>query len=180
MPRVNTSLKVIRCVWASFATLVLAACETAPKFPPACPSLALLRDAADLTRYSPGGHDIRALTVDARITGAPATCSFDTSSKVKATLQVDFRVTRGPAASGRGIALPYFVAVTQGGRILDEQDYVVAGAFPASSSEVDLKGEQGPVLLPITKDRSAAAYQVYVGFRLSPDELAINRQRGPR
>jgi hypothetical protein len=165
---------------AAVGLSLLSACESAPKFPPACPSLSLLRDAADLTRYVPGGHDIRGLIVDGRITAVPATCAFDTPDKVRATLSVAFTISRGPLASDRGYALPYFVAVIDAGQIVDEADYTISGAFPPNIDTVRVSSRPINLAIPITKQKSAAAYQVYVGFRLSPEELAVNRQRGPR
>ena len=159
---------------------MLAGCDSLPKFPPACPSLALLRDAADITRFAPGGSDVRALVLDARIVAAPANCAYDSPTRVRATLRVAFAVERGPAATGRAIDLPYFVAVTDAGRIRDEADYRLIGAFPPNTDRTALTGQEVTLLFPVTKEKSAAAYQIYVGFRLTPEELAVNRGRGPR
>ncbi len=176
MPRLRSP----RAVLALLGAVLLAGCDTLPKFPPACPTLALLRDAADLSRYAPGGHDIRSLTVDARIVAAPASCSFDSPTQVRATLRANFEVTRGPAANGRAIDLPYFVAVMDAGRIREEADYRLLGLFPPNTDTAQLSGQEVVLLIPVTKDKSAAAYQVFIGFRLTADELALNRQRGPR
>lgn len=178
MPRLRVA--GVRVIAVLLGAGLLAGCDTQQQFPPACPSLALLRDAADLTRYAPGGHDIRGLILDAKIVAAPANCSFDSPTKVRATLNAAFDVTRGPAATGRAISIPYFVAVTRNGQILDESDYALVGAFPPNTDSTRLVGDEIDLVFPVTKDVSAAAYQVFVGFRLTPDELAINRQRGPR
>ena len=162
------------------AACSLAGCETGEKFAPACPSLALLSDAADLTRYVSAERDVRNLALDARITGVPAKCSLDSPGKVRAALQVAFEVNRGPAAEGRRASIPYFVGVTQGSQVLDEQDYTLDVTFPPNTARVQLNSDQVDLLLPVSKAKSAAAYQIYVGFRLSPDELALNRSRGPR
>jgi hypothetical protein len=34
--------------------------------------------------------------------------------------------------------------------------------------------------LPLEPGKSGAAYDLLVGFQLSPEELALNRRRGPR
>ena len=160
--------------------LALSGCGAAgPQFPPACPSLSLLRDAADLSRYAGGGRDLSNQVLQAKITAVPATCTWaDNATQVRATLQVTFDMTRGPAAIGRQAAVPYFVAVTEGNRVLDEQDYVMAAAFPPNNDHALFSGDKVDLKLPVTAAKSAAAYQIYVGFRLSPDELSSNRQRG--
>ena len=36
------------------------------------------------------------------------------------------------------------------------------------------------MIVPVNKEKSAAAYDVLIGFQLSFDELSLNRRRGPR
>jgi len=158
----------------------LAGCDDSEQFPPACPSLALLRDAADLTRYDSVGRDLSDLVLDGRITAVPARCERGKPGIVKATLDVSFDITRGPAAHAQRLDVPYFVAVTEGDHVLDEQDYRLAVALPPNVDRTQVSSDDIVLNLPVTRKKSAAAYQVYVGFRLTPDELAINRQRGPR
>lgn len=161
------------------APALLAGCaDPGPQFAPACPSLALLHDADDLSRYAAGGRDLRDLTLQARIVAVPASCTWaDQRQKVRATVQVNFDLTRGPAATGRRVQVPYFVAVAEGDRILDEQDYMLGALFPPNVDHAPFAGGKIDLLLPITREKSAAAYQIYVGFRLSPAELATNRRQ---
>jgi hypothetical protein len=144
--------------------------------------LALLTDASDLTRYrAGGGSDLTDLVLDARITAVPAKCQIaDVPNKVKSTIQVAFDVSRGPAAEGRVVHLTYFVAVTEGDKVLDEADYPLDAEFPANNDHVSAVGPEIDMLMPVTAKKSAAAYKIFVGFRLSPQELAFNRRRGVR
>ena len=41
-------------------------------------------------------------------------------------------------------------------------------------------GDPIDLVLPVTPKKSAAAYQIYVGFRLTPEQLAYNRHRAPQ
>ncbi len=168
-------------VWTLTVAVSVAACSNSTeKFPPACPSLAVLRDAADLTRYAAADRDLSDLALDARITAVPAKCERGEPGKVKATLSVAVEVTRGPAATGRRADVPYFVGVTEGTRVLDEQDYTIGVTFPPNVDRIRATGSDVVLKLPVSREKSAAAYSIYVGFRLSPEELALNRQRGPR
>lgn len=149
-----------------------------PQFAPACPSLALLHDAEDLSRYAGSGKDLRDLALQAHIVAIPATCTWaEKREKVRATMQVNFDLTRGPAAAGRRFEVPYFLAVTEGDHILDEQDYMLGAVFPPNVDHAPFAGQKVDLLLPVSREKSAAAYQIYVGFRLSPDELATNRRQ---
>ena len=158
---------------------MVAGCDSAEQFPPICPSLALLKDAADLQRFAGSGRDISELVVQARLTAVPATCTRADPTHVQARLQVAMDVTRGPAARGGALEIPYFVGVTEGDKVLDEQDYRMAANFPPNIDQVQATGDSIDLLLPITRQKTAAAYQIFVGFRLTPDELAANRARTP-
>lgn len=185
----SRSLAATRRLRAAGAVLSLglvaalaSSCGAYEEFPPACPNLSLLKEGADLTRFRPGGSDLTDMVTDARITAVPAKCSTDAKNpgKVRATLQVTMDIARGPAATGRAVTLTYFVAVTEGERVLDEQDYPLQAGFPSNIDRVSVTGNEIDLLLPVTPKKSAAAYTVYVGLRLTPEELAFNRKKGVR
>ncbi len=176
-------------IWSLASRLVAVACVAgvasscgapADKFAPACPSLSLLRDAADITRFRPGGQDVTDMVLDGKLTDVPAKCGPGEKGKVKATLNVVMQLTRGPAAPDRTAQVTFFVAVTDGDRVLDEQDYPFRAAFPANTDTAPFTSDDIVLELPVNKDKSAAAYRIYVGYRLTPAELAYNRRRGPR
>ena len=158
----------------------LAACSAPDKFPPACPSLALLPDAADLTRYRAGGQDITDLIVDARITAIPAKCQPGEPGTVAASLKVAMAAQLGPAATIRRFTLPYFVAVMFKGDVVDKQDYVLTADFPSNANQALPSSPDIDLVLPVSREKSAAAYSIFVGYLLTPEELALNRRRGPR
>lgn len=163
----------------AFASLGLAGC-TPSGFPPACPQLSLIQGASDLVRLANNASsgDIRSLILAARIQAVPATCKFVGRDSVGAQVRVQFAVQRGPAATSRDVELHYFVAATKGQTILDEQDYVTKGTFPANVDRMTLIGDPINLLFPVGADQSAAGYQIYVGFRLSKAELDANRAKG--
>jgi hypothetical protein len=162
------------------AALLLAGCQApGTQFAPACPQLSLLQDAGDLTRFAgpPGApRDARSLAYAARITAVPAHCANAGPGEVRATLHVVAQLRRGPAASGSTVRVPYFVALTEGEQVLGEQDFALAVTFQNNVDRASANGEDIQVTLPVSKTKTAAAYHIYVGFRLTPDELAYNRQ----
>ncbi len=164
--------------------LLAAGCGSdAPQFAPACPQLSLLRDAGDLTRFSgaPGAsHDARSLLLAARIVAVPAKCEDGGAGKVRAMLELTADVRRGPAAQGNAVSVPYFVALMEQGKVISEQDFTLAAKFRTNVDQVRVTGDQVDILLPVTAAKTAAAYHIYVGFRLTPDELAYNRQSAGR
>jgi hypothetical protein len=145
------------------------------KFPPACPGLSLVRDGGTLTRFAGNGRDATDIVLRARITEVPAKCEREGDKMVKSTLNIEAEVSRGPAAHGEPPPAAYFIAVAEAGKVLQEQDFPLLGQFPANVDKVRVRGEDVELLVPVSKTKSAAAYHIYIGFRLRPDELAYNR-----
>jgi hypothetical protein len=150
------------------------------KLPPICPSLGLLPDASDVTRYRGAGRDLTEIVLDARITAIPASCVRDAKNVVKTTLNVRTSVTRGPAATSRQGAVTFVVSVLDGERILDQQDYTLQANFPSNVDRLDLFSDPIVLRFPVTAQKQASAYKVLIGLRLTPEELEDNRRRGPR
>lgn len=162
----------------ALAALLLAGCggNTAEKFAPACPVLKLLPEAADLVRTRGQGSDITDLIVRGRITGVPAHCKDGGRSTVAADIQVAFDITRGPASNAGSITLPYLVTVMLGDRILDQKPFTVTATFPPNVDQVNVAGDTVDLSFPVSPDRPASDYTIYVSFRLTQAELAANRR----
>lgn len=149
-------------------------------FPPSCPHLALLKDAADMTRFDARGHDVTDVVLDGQMTAVPASCTWGPHASVSATLRVQMSVGRGPAAQGRTAEVPYFVAVSRNGQVVDKQVYRMHAVFPANVERVNLTSDPIALAFPDSAAAPASSYQVFVGFQLTPAELQYNRNRGPR
>jgi hypothetical protein len=150
-----------------------------------CPGIVILADGADLTRFSPGsGFDLTRMVVDARIAGFEARCDF--TSRERRALEVlvtpRFEAERGPAAQGRNQDLGWFIAVTDSAdtRVLDRQASTVRVNFPPNVSRAQAVTEPVRLVLPIANGMRAEDYIVRLSFQLTPEELALNRRRGPR
>ncbi len=151
-----------------------------PKFPPACPSLQILQDGADLTRFRGNGTDLTDVELDGRMLRPTGKCSLDDLTHLRTTVSVSMDLTRGPALLGRQTDVTYFVSVARGATILDEANYTFHVNFPPNSERVRLVGDQIDLVLPVDAKTSGAVYDIRVAFRLTPQQLAFNRQRGPR
>ncbi len=165
---------------SSLSTLLLAGCGPTEQFPPICPSVALLADAADLTEYNGRGQDLTDLVIDGRIIAVPAKCQRGAKGIVNVKLRVDAAVTRGPALSGRDVKVPVIVGVTQGDAVLDRKAFTLAGRFTANVDTLRIGSDEISLEFPVTEQKPASLYRIYVGFDLTPDQLALNRRRGPR
>lgn len=179
MPRFRSAFAVLPLLG-----LALAACS-APKlteFAPSCPRVVVRADAADITRYraGSGGRDLTDLVLDGRITGFKGGCAREDRDTVKTVLEVDMVLARGPATQGRVLHAAYFVAVVEEGQIRDKQVFPVRVELRENQDQARLSSGEITMMMRVSKEKSAAAYDVIVGFQLSPEELETNRRRGPR
>lgn len=176
LPR-RTALRRAATLAAPLLAAFVAGCSTDPanQFPPQCPALSLVQAGGEITKFAGAGRDASDMVLHARITAVPAECERSGSTTVKSTLTVTGSLSRGPAAKGAAPPVTYFVAVLEGDRILQQQDFTLAAEFPPNVDKSSFKSDDIELLTPVSKEKSAAAYHIYVGFRLTPEELAYNR-----
>jgi len=174
------AMRLPLCLCAALLGLSGCGAGTVDAFAPACPGAAIVKDAADMSRYRGAGRDLTDSVVEGRITGIKGSCKRDGADTVVTNIQVGIELTRGPAASGRRAELGYFVAVLEGERILDKQVFPLRAEFPANADRLRLTGDDVELRLKVTPDKTAAAYRLQVGFQLAPEELERNRRRAQR
>jgi len=164
------------------ALLALAGCGAGNEdnFAPQCPKPSIPRDSNDLHRYRGAGRDITDTILEGRILGISGDCKRDGGAIVSSSIIVSLELSRGPAASGRTADVSYFVAVTQGERVLDKQVFRLNPEFPPNTDRLRLRGDEIELRLPISEGKPASVYQVSVGFQLSAAELEDNRRRQQR
>jgi len=167
--------------------LLIAGCGPARnEFAPVCPRPAFLAEATDLDRYrtaaaTGGGHDLTDLVLHGRIVGIAGNCKpGDRKDQLLVAVAIGVELTRGPAMQGAEADAPVFVLVAEGDTILDKRTYSIRATFPANVDRITLNSDEIDLLLPISPSKSGAAYTILVGFQLTPDELAANRQRAGR
>jgi len=172
-------------------TLAVAACGgSAPSNPltsgqASCPRIAILADGADVTRFRDAGvRDLTSMTLDARIAGFDARCDYAGRDRQVLDVRITprFQAERGPAAQGRTADLGWFVAVSNAddSRVLDRQGFTTRATFGTNAPRAALVGQTARVQVPIGDGAAAIDYLVRISFQLTPEELALNRARGPR
>ncbi len=152
--------------------------------PIACPRPSLPAELADLTRYAEGGvNDLTSIEFDARLTAINGTCQAGRGNRsIEMEVVVGLTVDRGPAAQGRTVPLPWMLAVVdnRSEAILSQQRFRDNLTFNPNETRVATNSEPVRVTLPVSETRRAQDYRVVAGFVLSPEELELNRRRGPR
>lgn len=151
------------------APVGLAACSAGKAPQLYCPQVAVLQQASRLVLTRGGARDIAARTLDARVTGVAGRCSLAAKGMEKVTFQIGFAATKGPAARFAGRTLTYFIAITQGDRIIGKKMYPVTFGFP--NGAVQAVATTQPITLDFPRAPRSRAQQVLVGFQMSQAQL---------
>lgn len=153
-------------------------------FAPACPTARLLPQAADIWRYRAAGvgtgHDVTDLLLQGRVVSVAGKCQPGPNAHtLDATVTMTMELTRGPAGRGGPPEVSYFIAVSDGTDILDKRVFTERVAFPSNLDHVWLVSDPVFMRLPVTPTKTGAAYTVWAGFQLSPEEMAQHAQSPP-
>lgn len=174
------------------ASLFLLGCNAKETydFPPACPKVTVLPSASDAYQFSNNEDDLAHLVTRASISGVEGNCIDDPKNednkqkrkrhkeitdKIDTTMNVVIQVSRGPAAQDRHYKIPYFITTIRNGQITDKQQFVADVNFPDNIDQVTLKSDKILLKIPATLERVPDGYELFIGFQLSPEQLAFNR-----
>jgi hypothetical protein len=175
-------LRSIRAVPLLLIALALGSCGPAKdQFAPACPIPGLVKPLADLARYRSGAQDYRDLVIRAQITDIVGKCEpGDNKNTIVTTAQVVVDATRGPAMQGDALTLPVFVAVTDAGGVRDKTLFSLPIVFAPNVDTARATSNEIRMEIPVSPQKSGAAYGIIGGFQLTPEEVAAWRRNHPR
>jgi len=167
----------------SLGVLVLAGCSGmgingAPQAPTAalsCPKVAIVRDLAEVTQFRAGGRDLTDVQSRAALADFSGNCEY-ASDGVTVNVNVFLVAERGPALQGNQASYRYFVAVAKPGEDTPsaKTEFETSVTFEPGKPRAGTREELAPKI-PLPKDTNAKDWKIFVGFQLTPDELAFNR-----
>ena len=161
-------------------SLSLFAAGCATNIVPQCPSVAALSDTATMTVMRPGAPaDPSGEAYTAMIGKITASCRSDKGSgTVDSMPTFTIRAVRAPSPDEATIRLPYFIAVTQGDRVLAKQNLSITLTFPAGSASVSQDISPDYVNVSLEPGHPATDYQLLFGFPLTDAQRAYNQKFG--
>ena len=158
--------------------LALFGCEMIGSAPPvACPSVAVVAEAAEVTGFRPGGgRDVVDVRYIAAFTDVQWSCDHDgTTLEVDLTLVV--AASAGPTSQARTADLRYFVALAErGGRLVAKEVFVSRVALDPERGAGDVS-EEIEHRIPLKAGQSGADFEILIGFQLTREQLEYNRER---
>ncbi len=148
-----------------------------------CPEYLVLADAATMTKFRDGpGRDLVDVNYEGEITGVQLGCLSNIDKTTKTgSMDVDvtllFSANRGPANRNRRARFDYFISVVNPKReILDRKGYPLVVTFPGNKTRVNFASKPVIMELPITSQWPRSYYRIFVGLKLTREELRYNRE----
>lgn len=165
-------------IGAAVAVLGLAACSSDRTGD--CPTITGVTDASVATMFRPGTTpDSSNILYTVELTSVKGDCDLDKQERTSdANLELNFRVTRAPSGAEAHYTVPYFVAVTEGRRILAKRNYTISVDFAPGQTVATANDRVGSAHLDVAKDKHPYDYQVLAGLQLSRAQLDYNRRTG--
>ena len=171
------SLRVFPFAAAVVASLVLAACEGAPKIV-SCPDVRVISELGNITRFNAsGGKDITDVVMEAQFEEVRGECSVS-DDEVEMAILLVLTARRGPATTQRTGDFNILTAVTD-----QERNVLFRRTVPG---QVDFSGNRSRVRylerlkinIPKVESQTSEDFLVFVGFELTRDEVEFNRAQG--
>ena len=150
---------------------------------PACPTIVIVKDTADLTMFRPGpGRDLTDVVIDARLSRFDGSCETDLendrSGQVTVDLQLIFEVERGPANQDPRGQFSYYVAIAERETSVILAKKVFETGYEFEDNRRRIGGlEELTQKIPLRSGELGENFDIFVGFQLNPEQLKYNRAK---
>ena len=145
-----------------------------------CPDAAILANTSSLPAFSPTAEgDPSGVIYKVAMTDVTTPCSYDKDEKsADARVKIFLHAQRPPGGGETSYRVPYYVAVTSGGDILDKKIYWLEFEFSAGAVSSDLEAIVDSTVVQYAKDKNPYDYHLLVGFQLTKAQLDYNSKMG--
>lgn len=145
-----------------------------------CPDAAILANTAILPAFDPAkGADPSGVAYNVTVTDVRTRCDYrKTKNDFDANVQVKFKATRPPGGEEAHYRVPYFVAVTTGGDIIDKQIHWLEFEFDKTQSVATAEQFVDDIHVDVAKQKHSYEYHLLVGFQLTQAQIDYNKKMG--
>ena len=163
---------------ALLAALVLPLLGCAQKIT-VCPIPAILVDTSIITIFRPGTTpDLANELYSVRLVSAEADCVYNNSTSiVRASMDLTFKATRAPSSEGATYTVPYFVAVHEGSKIFAKRTYNLRFSFAPGAATATIKQAPEQTRILIQNGKLPWNYQLLSGFQMTPEQIEYNQKK---
>lgn len=142
-----------------------------------CPYVKVLYDAGRYVEFKDDKESASAVGYTGEIQGVSAGCAYKDADPIKVQVELLFSMGRGPAAVGQAKTYHYWVAVTQRNQQVIAKEYFdLPVTFAAGEDRVYVRDTVANITIPrANADTSGANFEVLIGFDVTPEMAAFNR-----
>lgn len=178
---------LVKRFWAAGAAVLAAAAtgcssigdtlDTTPNAGP-CPVAAVMYDASRLVEIR-GEELYDNVGFTGEVTHVDGFCRYHGDEPIEMEIDIEFALGRGPAAADESArSYEYFVAVTRRNRaVIEKETFSFDAKFPRGADRTTHKEHFSGIVIPRANETiSGSNFEVLVGFVLTDEQLAFNRQ----
>ena len=142
-----------------------------------CPYVKVLYDAARYIEFEGGREASSAVGYTGEIQGISAACEYKDDDPIRVKMEVLFELGKGPQAKGSSKSYRYWVAVTKrNDAVITKEYFDLPVAFEGGQDRVYATERIAEITIPrATMTTSGANFEVLVGFDVTPQMAAFNR-----
>lgn len=160
---------------SSCGTVDLSNLDDKPNVGP-CPVSASLYDASRVVEIN-GTERHENVAFTGAIEGVRGYCRYVGTNPITMEVEVDFAFGKGPKADKATKSYPVFVTVTRRDKnILAKERFNIEVAWPEGKDVVRFTETIPGIVIPRANETiSGSNFEIFVGFELTPQQLAYNR-----
>ena len=141
-----------------------------------CPVAAALYDTGRMVDIN-GAERHENMVFTGAVEGVRGYCRYVGNNPITMEVEVDFAFGKGPKATTSSRTYPVFITVVRRDKsVLAKETFNIEVAFPAGKDIVRHTETIPGIVIPRANDTvSGSNFEVFVGFALTPEQLAYNR-----
>jgi hypothetical protein len=143
-----------------------------------CPFVKTLYDASRYVEFKEAREASANVGFSGEIQGISAGCQYKDDQPIQVAMEILFQLGKGPQAQGNTKTFHYWVAVTDRNRdVIAKQTFDLPVTFPSGKDRVYMTDKIARIVIPRgTNTTSGANFEVLVGFDVTPQMAAFNRE----
>lgn len=145
-----------------------------------CPDANILANTAVIPVFDPKqGADPSNVVYTVQLNDLKSRCDYSKrSNSIDASVRIFVKATRPPGGEQAHYKVPYYIAVTSRGEIVDKQIHWLEFDFPKASASIQLENLVDGIEIQGAKDRKSYEYHLLVGFQLTQAQVDYNKKMG--
>lgn len=150
--------------------------ESSVRNPAPCPNIIVLNEAARLVEFD-GEQQAEDIAWTGEIANVSLSCRYLDDKPIKASLNIDFALGKGPKAEGRRKDYTYFVAVTRRDlEVIAREEFTIGANFNRSRDIIAVREKIDSLVIPRASEKTSGTnFEVIVGFALTRQQAIYNR-----